>query len=288
MAMSPKLLRPRASLHPEAAAWSTAVVANGGIVSGSTLSAVDKFCKAIDAAGIRDRFYRLNLFCGTGLSAALVPLYRGPSRTGTQHGNTTDTNVNFVSGDYSETDGLLGSPAGKYLKTGLSPDTIGVSTGHISMVAKGAAASGTAMAVGSRNTGATQRYELATANRNAFQGDAVQDFYAASFWGGTAQVTYQQTGNATRPAGQYLLTRTASNRADWYLNGVSLANSTSSVTPGANANEFYVHARNGDGTASFFGLTTMRGYSLGLSMTSTQVAAFSNAFAALNTALGRS
>ena len=104
MPMNNRLLRPRAGgVHPEAAAWRTAVVANGGSVSGSTLSAVDKFCKAIDAAGIRDRFYRLNLFCGTGLNAALVPLYRGQSLGGARYGNTTDTNTNFVSGDYTET-----------------------------------------------------------------------------------------------------------------------------------------------------------------------------------------
>lgn len=131
MAMNPKLLRPRASgVHLEAAAWRTAVVANGGTVSGSTLSAVDKFCKAIDSAGIRDRFYRLNLFAGTGLNAALVPLYRGPSRTGTQYGNTTDTNNGpFVSGDYAETGasgGLNGNGTTKYLATGLNPYDAGL------------------------------------------------------------------------------------------------------------------------------------------------------------------
>ena len=67
------------SLHPEAVAWRDAVVDNGGSVSGATLAAVSDFCNAIDAAGIRDRFYRLNLFAGTGLNAALVPLYRGPT-----------------------------------------------------------------------------------------------------------------------------------------------------------------------------------------------------------------
>jgi hypothetical protein len=130
MAMNPKLLRPKASgVHPEAAAWRTAVVANGGSVSGTTLSAVNKFCKAIDSAGIRDRFYRLNLFCGTGLNACLVPLFRGPSLGGTQYGNTTDTNNNFVSGDYVESGasgGLLGNGTTKYLETGLNPYSAGL------------------------------------------------------------------------------------------------------------------------------------------------------------------
>ena len=90
MAMNQKLLRPRASgVHPEAAAWQTAVVANGGSVSSTTLTAVNVFCKAVDSAGLRSVFYRLNLFCGGNLSSALVPLYRGPARTGTQYGNAT-------------------------------------------------------------------------------------------------------------------------------------------------------------------------------------------------------
>jgi hypothetical protein len=131
MPMNPRLLRPLASgVHPEAAAWRSAVVANGGSVSASTMRAVSKFCADIDAAGIRDRFYRLNLFAGTGLNAALVPLYRGQSRTGTQYGNTIDTNNGpFVSGDYAETGasgGLNGNGSSKYLATGLNPFDAGL------------------------------------------------------------------------------------------------------------------------------------------------------------------
>ena len=134
MPMSPRLLRPVASgVHPEAAAWRSAVVANGGSVSATTMRAVSKFCADIDAAGIRDRFYRLNLFCGTGLNAALVPLYRGQSRTGTQFGNTTETNNGpFVSGDYSETSGLFpgATNATKWLNTGFPGNTITTSGLH--------------------------------------------------------------------------------------------------------------------------------------------------------------
>jgi len=104
MPMNPKLLRPRSTIHPEAADWANRVRANSGSVSGTTLNAVSKFCASISSAGIRDRFYRLNLFCGTGLAACLMPLYRGPSLGGTQYGGTTDTNNGpFVSGDYTET-----------------------------------------------------------------------------------------------------------------------------------------------------------------------------------------
>jgi hypothetical protein len=131
--MSPRLLRPIASgVHPEAAAWRSAVVANGGSVSASTLKAVGKFCADIDKAGLRDRFYRLNLFCGSNLNAVLVPLYRGPSRTGTQYGNTTDTNNGpFVSGDYVENSGLKGNGSSKYLETGVAMTFLGTNKMHL-------------------------------------------------------------------------------------------------------------------------------------------------------------
>jgi len=91
MTMNSRLMRPRASgvaYHPEAKAWRTAALANGGTVSASTMQAVSDFCAAIDAAGIRSSFLRLNLVCGGNLAAARTPLYRGASATGTQYGAT--------------------------------------------------------------------------------------------------------------------------------------------------------------------------------------------------------
>jgi hypothetical protein len=100
------------------------------------MKAVSKFCADIDAAGIRDKLYRVNLFAGTGLNACLVPLYRGQSRTGTQYGNTTDTNQGpFVSGDYAETGasgGLKGNGSSKYLDTGLPGNTFSAGNRHCS------------------------------------------------------------------------------------------------------------------------------------------------------------
>ncbi len=126
-------LPPTAS-NADAQSWIDRVYLNGGTVSTSTAAAVNAFCNSIDAAGIRDRFYRLNLFCGTGLSAALVPIYRGPSLGGTQLGNTTDTNNNFVSGDYAETGasgGLKGNGSTKFLATGLPMTFLGTNKIHL-------------------------------------------------------------------------------------------------------------------------------------------------------------
>lgn len=92
-----------ANLHRESIDWHNRVITNGGRVSVSTLKAVSNFCYKIDAAGIRDKFVRLNLFCGNGLSSVVVPLYKSKSFGGTIYGGNLDENNNFIGTDYTET-----------------------------------------------------------------------------------------------------------------------------------------------------------------------------------------
>jgi len=288
MPMNPRLLRPIASgVHPEANAWRTAVVANGGSVSASTMKAVSKFCGDIDAAGIRDRFYRLNLFCGTGLNAALVPVYRGQSRTGTQYGNTTDTNQGpFVSGDYSETGasgGLKGNGTSKYLDTGVTPaDIASLNSFHL-------AYSGTSLettsspdkfGIGSYDGVAAELFDLSVsanyglgANR---RGTRIASFTLADF-------------SATGRTEESLIigTRTSSSLKTLYAGGTSVATNTSAVTPASSARTFHVFALNIEGTASVFTAGRFRQYSIGNGLTAQQVTDFTNAVSAFNTALGR-
>lgn len=288
MPMNPKLLRPRASgVHPEAAAWRTAVVANGGTVSGSTLSAADKFCKAIDSAGIRDRFYRLNLFAGTGLNAALVPLYRGPSRTGTQYGNTTDTNNGpFVSGDYAETGasgGLNGDGTTKYLATGLNPYDAGLAETdfHTSGYFKDAInASGVF---------------IGCVNSNASRGVIFHPAYLTLGmyvrFGGLSNSGIEN-GSLSARSGLLLGVRRPGGAG--FRNGVNI--NATSVTSGSlawNASSaspaLFVFARNDAQSVPspqpFAG--RCQGYSIGKGMTDSQAASFHTALHAFQTALSR-
>src|SRR6478736_153668 len=95
----------------DAVAWAIAVLAAGGTYSVSTLAAVSNFCVSAKAASLWTKLNRVNLFCGDQLAAALVPLKVGG-------GSATDTNVNFVGGDYTEATGLTGNGTTKYLRTG--------------------------------------------------------------------------------------------------------------------------------------------------------------------------
>jgi len=280
--MSPRLLRPRSTgFHPEAQAWRNAVIANGGTVSGSTLTAVSKFCFAIDAAGIRDRFFRLNLFCGD-FTAALVPLFRGQSRTGTQYGNTTDTNVNFVSGDYVETGsggGLVGNGTTKGLRTGvLDSSAIGMATSaHISSYVLAHSTSNLRQDVGNTNTDAnTHRCTLQSGGLGDYQ------FLHNSATSPAAVVT-----SGSRTPAMYVGTGQATT-ANIYKNGTLAAGPTTVTQRSMFSWPFHVFAAaNSANTLSAFSNARLAAYSFGPFMTDTQVAAFYTAMQAFQTSLGR-
>jgi hypothetical protein len=123
------------TMHPEVIGWFSRVRANGGNASAATLEALSEFCRGVDSLGLRSLFYRLNLFCGSNLSACLVPLYRGPTLQGPLFGHPVDANYNFASSDYTETgaSGGLTSSNTKYLITGLAPADFAQATSGLHM-----------------------------------------------------------------------------------------------------------------------------------------------------------
>jgi len=280
MPMSPRLLRPIASgVHPEANAWRTAVVANGGSVSASTMKAVSAFCAAIDKANIRDRFYRLNLFCGAGLNAALVPLYRGQSRTGTQFGNTTDTNNGpFVSGDYAETGasgGLTSNGTSKYLNTGLKADALGQTDRHLSMV-------------GVTTGSTTSKYFLGMDNfgcgGNAFWGIMTGSSNPIQFM--VRAQTAASNSTAFTASGTPHIVLSGNGSAAVYGNGVSAITGLAGAFTAPNL-DIYTHALNRCGTSIDYTAARLTAYSVGASMTAQQVADYYTAINAFQTSLSR-
>jgi hypothetical protein len=282
MSMSPRLLRPRQTLHPEAADWAARVVANGGTVSGTTLSAVDKFCKAIASAGIRDRFYRLGIFAGSNLNAALVPLYRGPSLGGTQYGNATDTNVGglFVGGDYNETGasgGLNNAARTKHLDTGFATNTLSDGNRHLAAYARTWPNAQFDDMVGSEsNASISQQFCL------GHQSSASQVFFGC--FSNTSRI-----GSSAVSSGAFWLGANYSpGNAFLYRNGVQdSSGSTTAATP--TSSSVFVFATNRASTSiptDYFG-GTLGGYSIGLSMTAPQADAYNTAMQAFQTALTR-
>lgn len=279
MAMSPRLLRPRQTIHPETASWASRVVANGASVTGTTLSAVDKFVKACYANNIRDRFYRLNLFCGTGLNACLVPLFRGPSQSGTQYGLTADQSLgspSFGSPDYVERGvggGLIGNGSSKYLNTGMAHNTLPQNDSHAAVYEISRSSATFRTSLGARTTSLTGFFIMgtwvSTANYsfNAFESNARLD--VASSAGGF------YVGSVNGAADTAL-----------YRNGGSKVTSTTTTrTPGPQ--NLFVFALNDGGAPTVYTDARLAGYSVGLKMTDAQVASYNTAMQAFQTALGR-
>ena len=275
MGMSGKLLRPKASGHPEALAWRSAVIANGGSVSASTMTAVTTFCRSIDSAGLRDRFYRLSLMAGDGLLAALVPLYRGPSRAGTQYGNTADTNVNFVSGDYTLATGLTGNGSTKYLQTGVSSSawiTGGNVQSHLAVYKRTSVNSGALLSA--RSSTLVNNWELG-AGGNVLGGS-----------GGSFAIP--------TPHDSFIgVTRTASTAIVAFRRTVLSAENTVSGTVTGTSIPFAVFARNDQATdinaytPALFSNQTLAAYSIGAGLSVAQIALYDAAMQAFQTALGR-
>ena len=267
--------------NADAQDWINRVYSNGGAVSTATANAVNTFCNSIESAGIRDRFYRLNLFAGTGLSAALVPLYRGPSLGGTQYGNTTDTNTNFVSGDYVETGatgGLLGNGTSKHLNTGFrTQDFASVSDVHLGIWWRGGTVTDTRRHIGC----------FGASNDNFY----IDTRLAAG--GGNLAVLGQSTSITTGVLDQseqsIIASRTSTTNAVFYKNGTSAGTSTASVTGVTGTSQVI-----GVFTGLFSGTTAaawsphrLNGYSIGAGLSGAQASAFHTAWSAFQTALTR-
>lgn len=280
-----------APIHPEAADWSTRVVAQGDSVSTATLANVSRLCYAIDAAGIRDRFLRLNVFSGNGLNAAITPLFRGRSLTGPQFGGAVDTNAGgasaFVSGDYSESVGLTAANAStKYLDTGFSTSLVTAAQWeglHLSAWHGPTGAAETDPYLLGVNNGAADRFSLQLSIRTTM---ASSD---SGRCGKTTTVASTTWANGSRPSAFLMVQRTATTLLEFHRNGsINGTNVTASTGIAAVSLPFIVFRLNNSGSVigDQPGLA-MRHYSIGLSMTAAQVAAFYSAMLAFNTSMGR-
>lgn len=114
----------RSQPHPDAVDWMARVIANNGTFTLQHFKAVNEFCRQIDSANLRRKILRCNLFAGSNLNAALVPVFRGAAHNMTQYGNSADTAVGLVSGDYTAAGGLVCVANSRYVDTTISPSTV--------------------------------------------------------------------------------------------------------------------------------------------------------------------
>lgn len=254
-------------IDADAVAWALAVQAAGGSYNAVTLAAMSNFCVSAKAAGIWTKLNRVNLLCGNQLAAALIPLKAGS-------GTATETNVNFVGGDYTEATGLTGNGTTKYLNTGLAQNVFTAASRHL-MAYERVRATGTAdTSIGSDTTSNVNMWGLRTT-----AGVAADTQYSAS-------VTSAGPTLVAAGVGMFVGNSESDTTADLYKNGAIAATlAVAAATPSAEA--LFVLGNNRSGAVAGASNATLAGYSAGLGLTAAEVATYYTIMQAFQTALGR-
>jgi hypothetical protein len=248
-----------ANANIETSTWVANVIAAGSTVSSASAAAHDTFITSAKNGGFWSLISRLNTYGANTLAGALVPLVNTV-------GNSTDTNYNFVSGDFSLAVGLTGDGATKYLDTGAVP----FSTSAHLMVSK-------PIGTGQANVSI---FGISTGTRF--------DIYNN---GGGQNIVWLQMGSGNffycmMPySGMLLGTLSTSTSQAVYRNGTLVDSGTVAGTTYA-LPCFAFTANNGTGPGSISN-ETMQGYSIGSALTGTQAAGYYSALNALMAALGR-
>lgn len=253
----------------ELAAYEARIIAAGGTIAAASLAAVGDFIQFAKANGFWDKLVDVGPFAGNQLAAALVKL-KYP--TGVQTGLT---NVNFISGDYTEATGLNPNGTTKYLKTGATiQDHIGSAYGTLAVYARAAAP--------------TDALRTALGEHTVYLASFTDSPVFAFDWN-TAETLLQpyelmtQAGAAGFYAGSV---EQPEQILRAYYNG-SLAG-TGSTAGASNDQEVYVFAgNNGSGTPERFWTGRLSFYALATWLTAAEHAALYTAVQALQTALGR-
>lgn len=256
-------LRAKASVDADALGWAAAVTANSGTYSASTLSAMSTLISALKAAGLWTKMACFGPLAGDQLAAALIQ-YKGGTWAAA-------TNVNFVSGDYTEATGLTGNGSNKYLNTGFAQNTLTAASRHMATYDR-VLPSANQASIGSDASGS---------NTWMLQNVAGSYSYFAAGNGANAG-----SAAAAATAGFYVGVSETSTSLRIYKNGASVATSApTALVPSAENQGVFAKLRGG--VAGAFSAGTLGGYSMGEILTAGEVAALYPIVQAFQTALGR-
>lgn len=248
--------------HPEIVSFKARVAALGGSVSASVLSAADALVRDIYKAGLRSKIRRLNLFLGSNLNAAMVPLFFNADGSAVPIGASADTNNNFTSGDFTSS-GLTGNGINKFISTGYIP---GSHTSLLDSAHYGVFSSTNNTAVdallGANDPGTNSIISLWGRN-------ASNNTYSSHHISG--QSTPVSVLNDV--SGLLLINRAAPAQYLYYRNGTALS---PLVYPShaRTSQPLYIFCRNNNGTPANFSAKTLTGYTFGEGMSPEEITVY--------------
>ncbi len=255
-------------------AWYDRVIAAGGSVTPAQVAAVNALTAAYAAAGLTDANCRFNPFCGNDLTTILYPVFRGG-------GADTETNTNFVAGDYTPATGLAGDGATKHLGLRLAPTFIAGASWHNCVYSLlDVLNPRMAVAMGAENS--TNQRSLLFAHCTISSVDVLRSNLFRSTNGGRVQVS-PGTGFLRAVIGNR---ETATSHA-LYTDGTLRASSTDSTIGSKPTYSMTMFGRNMVGVVQDFSAGPYGGYSFGTAIPAANIAAISAAWKTYNDAMGR-
>ena len=273
--------------HPDVNTWLNTLSLSGGTANSTTISALNTFCNSIDSAGLRRKFYRLNLFCGNNLNACLVPLYVSSWWNDPVYGFSIDQNLGFLTSDYTETGvngGLLGDGASKHLRTGLRPDRLPTGFEYNCHLSAYRRTFGNTQAL----IGSYYYDNNISANRHSYE--ISQSTINLNTTGGPAVPTIN-----SYPVFQ-IGVRSSPSNAIAYNNSTAGTPYTTTISAFATNIPFVIFGRNliagsppieGAYTVTFLTSALLAGYSIGASLNSSEVTSFNTIMQTFQTSLNR-
>jgi hypothetical protein len=212
-----------------------------------------------------------------------TPLFLGPSLGGTQYGNTTDTNNNFLAADYSEASGLQGNGSTKYLNTGVPMNFTNLRDYHLSAYVS-SVTSGNPGFIGADTNGdgvSPRSYQSLV----SFAG--TPRIWVWYNWGNTGNIQADNTSNSYAPGLISGVGSAASNALYAGSSSVATAAALGAETITRTFPVFVFAINNRNTNILNYSNARLGGYSLGLAMNATQVGQYNTALAAFNSAMGR-
>src|SRR3954470_18127816 len=230
------------------------IAANGGSVTQGSLVAIDSFVRACQVAGIWSKFIEVGPFAGSNLNAAMVKLVYQPAA------GSVLINSAFVSGDYVETgaNGGLNGDGTKFLNTNVQATTL-PDNGHLSFYMREDITSGANKGlIGALDT--SNQYWMGSLSPSA----TLDLRYGGLVLASVAAILTK---------GFYTGVRESATSLVYYRDAVSVA--TASSATGTTKPAYAIHTWGYNSAGASGGRVNARGsfYSIGQSLTATEVGA---------------